>query len=136
MEGSKVFDITSKVTPNTMYADDSAKVFYNQYSGILKSIYSLTNKQTLVVAELLYQNYLLKDKILDDELRWEAVFSKATRKDMQRNLNMTENSSNFGNNITDLRKKDILRGIRIIPQLVVYPNPEGRFSLTFNFQLA
>jgi hypothetical protein len=131
-KGVKVFPIKSFIDIKTDYADTNAKVFYNQYTTILQHMLGLTNKQALVFAEILYQNYLFLDKVQDKSLRWDAVFSKGNRVVMMGNVGM--HTPAFGNNITDLRKKGLLLGIRIPDNLIVYPE-NNRFQLVFNFKI-
>lgn len=131
MNGKKEFNLTSKKGLDDI-TDDSVKVFYNQYVSILKNIFNLTNKQSLVLAEILYQNYLFKDLVIDDELRWRAVFDSQNRKQMQENIDFY--GSNFSNCLTDLRKKNILKGQMVDKNLVVFPE-NNAFSLIFNFSI-
>lgn len=135
MEGNKVFNIRSKITKDSL-TEDPVKIFYNQYVSIIKQIIGITNKQSEVLSELLYQNYLLKDKINDSDFRWRAVFDSQNRKVMQSNIEVPE--KNFSNCLTDLRKKNILKGHQIIDNLVVYPKIKedaGAFVLAFKFTI-
>lgn len=131
MEGKKEFKLVSKITLDHI-TEDPVKVFYEQYVSILKNIFSLTNKQAMVLAEILYQNWLFKEVINDKELRWRAVFDSQNRKQMQENIDFY--GSNFSNCLTDLRKKNILKGQMVDDNLVVFPKG-NEFKLLFSFKI-
>lgn len=131
MEGKKEFKLVSKITLDHI-TEDPVKVFYEQYVSILKNIFSLTNKQAMVLAEILYQNWLFKEVINDTELRWRAVFDSQNRKQMQENIDFY--GSNFSNCLTDLRKKNILKGQMVDDNLVVFPKG-NEFKLLFSFKI-
>ena len=106
--------------------------FYLRYCTLLKVMLSLSNQERDVLAEILYKNYFLQSKIKEDNLRWSYIFGMQCRKDMRDDLNISY--SIFNNHLTSFRKKNILKGDKIVDGIVVYP-VDDKFSLNFNFSI-
>lgn len=134
--GKKQFELVSKISVHTP-TDDPIKLFYLQYVAIIGQLYNLSKMQSETLAEILYQNYKFKDIVVEDKYRWITVFDVENRRVMQDNMGIGDR--NFGNFLTALRKRNILKGIEVDSNFVVYPklDAEGNvlFNLSFNFKI-
>lgn len=132
MLGKKEYKIPVKVDLQDE-EDNPVKKLYTAFSLLVASMFQLRKKECAVLSEILYQNYRFKDIINDDKLRWNAVMDSENRKLMQENINT--NRQTFSNCLTELRKKDLLKGNRVIKNLVAYPDESGKLEIVFKFEI-
>jgi len=114
------------------YKLTAENTFYIRFCSVLEGILPLTKQERNVLAEILYMNYMFRDKIEDDAHRWAYILSNKCRKDMVDKLNLSYSS--FSNHLSNFRKANILKNDRVIDNLVIYP-VDNAFSLTFNFEI-
>mgnify|MGYP001074391566 CR=1 FL=1 len=131
MLGKKEFNIPVTVGIHDE-EDNPIKQLYNGYVLLVSSMFKLTPKQATILAELLFQNYMLLDRVQDEKLRWNVIMDSDNRRHMMERIKVGRQT--FLNSITELRKKDILKGNRVIPNLIVYPE-NGLLQIHFNFKV-
>lgn len=90
--------------------------FYRFYVELLNPIMNLRKKELDVLAQLLYYNNKYKD--LEEKIRFKLVFDQDTKIEIQKALGISEAS--FNNNLTELRKKKIVKDNKIEPGYQVF----------------
>ena len=107
--------------------------FFNQILELFSSfnpIKKLRKGERIVLAEIMYQNYILRD--IDSSIRRNTVFSKETRELMCNNLKLPR--SGFNNVTASLRRNGILdKDNNLIQPLHIFP--EDTFTFKVEFQL-
>lgn len=101
--------------------------FYRYYVELLNPIAKLRKKELDVLAQLLY--YDNKYKSLEDKIRYKIIFDQDTKLEIREALNLSEASLN--NNLSELRKKKVIKDNQIAKGYRVYPGEESK--LVFNF---
>jgi hypothetical protein len=104
--------------------------FFGLYLKLISPILHLKNREREVLTELIKRNYRLKDTPSKD--RWRSIFSYESRVDIGTTIGMSPAS--LGNNLTSLRRKNIIVDNKVIPRFLVHPK-KGEFSLNFKFKL-
>lgn len=138
-EGNLSFTIKcTKTSPIDKEEHPPELIFYIGYCFILKSLLDLTKRDAEVLANIMYHNYLYKDNMQVEEMRWFFIFSKSVRERMRSFVNMSYN--NFNNSLTNLRIKKILVSFpdssieRIKSEFIVFPL-DNKASITINFNI-
>jgi hypothetical protein len=109
------------------------KKAYRQIVEIIRSIPPLDvlrNRELDVLAILMYYNYKYKD--VSEDIRWRVINDTSTKKEMQREINMTEDI--FNNNISLVRKAGLINKEGRIPkslQIMI----DDRYYVNFNFEI-
>ena len=103
------------------------KNFYRYYVELLNPIIKLRKKELDVLAQLLY--YDNKYKELEEKIRYKIIFDQDTKLEIREALNLSEASLN--NNLSELRKKKIIKDNQITKGYRVYPGEDNQ--LIFNF---
>jgi len=108
--------------------------FYHQIIGLLSNfmpIKNLAKKQRLILAELLYQNYLLRD--YSEDKRRILIFSKESRKKISKKIGISEDS--LYTQLNYLRKAGVLSKDNKLPKFLTYLLPKKRFEFTVQFNI-
>jgi hypothetical protein len=79
----------------------------------------LSDNPLRVLAQLLYQYYMLRD--MDEDMRWKVMFDYDTKVKMADKLDMPV--THFNSYISQLRKLGIMKRKRIVKMFIVYPEP-------------
>ena len=117
-------DITIKSNERSFF--DQILELFSSFNPIKK----LRKGERLVLAEIMYQNYVYRD--IDSSIRRNTVFSKETREQMCTNLELPR--SGFNNVTASLRRNGILdKNNNLIQPLHIYP--ENKFTFKVEFQL-
>jgi hypothetical protein len=107
--------------------------FFRQLVGLLSSIKPINDlrpREQDVLAEIMNQNYRLKD--IKHELRHVVIFSTENRRTMCSNLGISEDTLN--NNLSILRKVGVItKDNKLIPILNILPSEE--YTLMFTFKI-
>lgn len=97
--------------------DITEKRFYFAYVEIMISpIYKLRKREEEILALLLYYNNLKKH--IEEEDRLKIIFNISTRKKICEELSISNNI--IQQILNSLRKKNLLKGIKFNPSIVVY----------------
>jgi len=97
--------------------DITEKRFYFAYVEIMLSpIYKLRKREEEILALLLYYNNLKKH--IEEEDRLKIIFNISTRKKICEELSISNNI--IQQILNSLRKKNLLKGIKFNPSIVVY----------------
>ena len=104
-------------------------MFFRQYLELLNTIIHLRGKELDVLAELLYYNHDFKN--IPEEHRWKIIFDYDTKLKIRNKLSLSEASMN--NNLSALRKKNIIQNNKITKAYIVEPKKE--FVLAFSFKI-
>lgn len=112
----------------------SLKQLFSRWLDITKAFHKLNNQEQEVLALLLYYHYILKKDITNTKILWKMVFDYDTKLKIKEELDM--NDSIFQNNLTKLRKKNIIINNEVnpyfIPDLTV---DSTNFKVIFNFNI-
>lgn len=123
-----------KDNPNNIvkvpYGNDEE--FFKFWMLFLKPYHFLTENEMAVTAALLCARYELSQKITDNELLDEVLFSEPTRKRVREFLGMT--STNLQWILTKLRKTGVIINERLNPKYVPNYNGDGSFRLLVMFE--
>jgi hypothetical protein len=106
----------------------SSRTFYRQYLELLNPLIRLRGKELDVLAALLKYNNKLKD--IPEEHRWKIIFEYETKTEIRTELKLSEASMN--NNLSALRKKNIIKNNRVVKNLLIYPGKECKISFKFS----
>jgi hypothetical protein len=113
----------------TVNIDDD--LFFKAYLKVMSPVFNVKNRELEVLAELIRRNNELKSTPEAD--RWRAIFSYESRVDLASKLEMSPAS--LGNNLTSLRRKNVIVDNRVIDKFLIYPNDEHEFELKFKFKI-
>ena len=109
------------------------KRVYRQIVEIIRSIPpldTLRNRELDVLAILMYYNFKYKD--IDENLRWRIINDSTTKKEMQKEVSMTEEY--FNNNLSIIRRAGLLDTDNKIPKFLhIYVGEE--YEIKFNFNI-
>ena len=109
------------------------KKVYRQIVEIIRSIPpldTLRNRELDVLAILMYYNYKYKE--IEEDLRWRIINDSATKKEMHKDVDMTEEY--FNNNLSIIRRAGLLDKDNKIPKFLhLYVN--DRYEIKFNFNI-
>jgi len=112
----------------------SLKDLFSRWLDITKAFHKLNNQEQQVLALLLYYQYVLKKDITNNKILWKIVFDYDTKLKIKEELNM--NDSVFQNNLTHLRKKNIIINNEINPYFIPeLTNDAKNFKVIFNFNI-
>jgi len=109
------------------------KKVFRQIVEVMRSIpplNTLRNRELDVLAILMYYNFKYKD--VEENIRWRIINDLNTRKEMQEDIEMTEDG--FNNNMSLIRKAGLLDKDNKIPyflQLII----GDTFEVKFNFKI-
>lgn len=110
-------------------------IFFRQLLHLFRSfapIKDLTEGEINVLAEIMRLNNHYHDKIKEDHIRRNLIFSQDSRKEMCDKLGMSRDT--FNNYLSFLRKKKILdKNNMLIKALNIFPTDTFEFKVTFNF---
>lgn len=109
------------------------KKVFRQIVEVLRSIpplNSLRNRELDVLAILMYYNY--KYKNVAEDIRWRIIHDTSTRREMQIDINMTEDI--FNNNISLVRKAGLLDKSGKLPSFFMIDLGD-RYEVKFNFKI-
>ena len=107
---------------------------YRQIVEVMRSIPpldSLRKRDLDVLAVLMYYNY--KYKTVEETLRWRIINSSTTRREMEKDINMTEDT--FNNNMSHIRKAGLLDKDNKIPKFLQILVSENKYEVVFNFNI-
>lgn len=109
-------------------------IFYKQLLQLFSSfnpIKNLRQAEINVLAEIMKQNYNYRN--IKEHVRRNIIFSQETKNEMCENLGISRDS--FNNNISILRKKNILNADNtLIKVLNIFPDKEFTFNVTFKLE--
>ena len=109
------------------------KRVYRQIVEIIRSIPpldTLRNRELDVLAILMYYNFKYKD--IDENLRWRIINDSTTKKEMQKEVSMTEEY--FNNNLSIIRRAGLLDSDNKIPKFLhIYVGE--KYEIKFNFNI-
>jgi len=111
----------------------SSKI-YRQIVEVMRSIPpldTLRNRDLDVLAVLMYYNY--KYKTVEETLRWRIINSSTTRREMEKDINMTEDT--FNNNMSHIRKAGLLDKDNKIPNFLQVLLSGDKYEVVFNFNI-
>lgn len=114
----------------------SLHMFYRQYVELLNPLLSLSNRQLDTLAVLMYFNHDLSSQFSDpnNPMKWTALFSPKSRKEMCSLINMEK--MNFNNNMKILRDKNIISYAGIREDIVIDHNIiDKEFVVNFKFNI-
>jgi hypothetical protein len=109
------------------------KKVFRQIVEVIRSIPPLDllrNRELDVLAIVMYYNF--KYRNVEESIRWRIINDSSTKKEMQKDIDMTEDI--FNNNISLVRKSGLIDKQGRLPvflQLI----PEDRFEVKFNFKI-
>ena len=109
------------------------KKVFRQIVEVLRGVpplNSLRNRELDVLAILMYYNY--KYKKVPEDIRWRIIHDTSTRKEMQVDINMTEDI--FNNNISLVRKAGLLDKSGKVPSFFMI-DLDDRYEVIFNFKI-
>jgi hypothetical protein len=109
------------------------KKVFRQIVEVLRSIPPLDhlrNRELDVLAILMYYN--CKYKTVAEDIRWRIIHDTSTRKEMQLDINMTEDI--FNNNISLVRKAGLLDKSGKIPPFLMLDIGD-KYEVKFNFKI-
>lgn len=109
------------------------KRLFRQVLEIIRSIPPLDKLRTReldVLSILMYYNYKFAN--IDDELRWRIIYDSSTKKEMQKEIGVTEDI--FNNNLSLIRKTGLIdKDGKLTKALQVIPGKT--YKLEFNFNI-
>jgi hypothetical protein len=105
------------------------KKFYRQYLRLMAPITKLQEKESDVLAYILYYNNKYRD--LPEDVKWRMVFDTSTRKVIQTELKMSP--AHLANILSSLRKKKVLTEENKISAGHIVEFNDSEFLLTFKF---
>lgn len=114
------------------YPDDLFLLIRTYVKFVSKMYVDLSNRQIDVVTAFLYLDNKYRDIIIDEDLRWETITSTSERERIVGILNIR--SSNLNNIMSNLRKKNVLIGNKIIEDFRVYPAKDLSVKLELVFE--
>ena len=109
------------------------KKVFRQVVEIIRSIPPLDrlrNRELDVLAILMYYNYKYKD--LEENIRWRIINDTSTRKEMQDEINMSNDV--FINNISLVRKAGLLSKDGKLLSFLMF-DVKDRYDVTFKFKI-
>jgi hypothetical protein len=109
------------------------KKAYRQIVEIIRSIPpldTLRNRELDVLAILMYYNNKYKD--VDEDIRWRVINDTSTKREMQREIEMSEDI--FNNNISLVRKAGLIDKEGKIPKFLQIPI-DNKYYVNFNFEI-
>jgi hypothetical protein len=113
--------------------DTTQKRVYRQIVEIMRSfppLNTLRNRELDVLAILMCYNYKYRD--LEEGLRWRVIGETSTKKEMQSEVSMTEDT--FNNNLSLVRRAGLIDKEGRIPKfLQIMVN--DRYEVIFNFKI-
>lgn len=108
--------------------------FFKQLVGLLSNfvpIKGLRRKTKEVLAEILYQNYLLRKH--SEEERLLLIFTTHNRREMAKKLGVSEDNLNVL--LSELRKQRVLTKDNKLPKFLSSILPKDSFEFTIYFNL-
>jgi hypothetical protein len=109
------------------------KRVFRQILEIIRSIpplNTLRNRELDVLAILMYYNYKYRD--VAENIRWRIINDTSTRKEMQQEINMTEDI--FNNNISLVRRAGIIDKEGKIPSYFMI-DVGDKYEVKINFKI-
>jgi hypothetical protein len=106
---------------------------FRQIVEVIRSIpplNKLRNKELDVLAILMYYNY--KYKHVAEDIRWRIINDTSTKREMQSEINMTEDI--FNNNISLVRKAGLLDKSGKLPSFLMIDIGD-KYEVKFNFKI-
>ena len=108
--------------------------FFLIWLTILQPFIKLTNKETELLAKLLYHRYLISKEVKNKEMLDELLFSKIIRKKIMIELNIKEYA--FNNTLSFLRNKNMIINNSINKKVIpVITEPFDNFKLVYNIDI-
>jgi hypothetical protein len=108
------------------------KKFYRQVLAILSSLPPLSklrNRELSLLALIMYYNHIYKN--IDEPLRWRIIDDTATRREMQKELNMSEYL--FSTNLGALKRVGVITHDGELAKFLQIIPKENKFEVTFIF---
>lgn len=110
------------------------KKLFRQWLEITRPFHQLAKQQQDVLALLLYYHYQLKKDITNEKVLWKMVFDYDTKMKIKKELQIGDPT--FRNNLTILRKKNIIIDNRIVPTYIPeLTNKAKNFKIIFNYNI-
>lgn len=112
------------------------KQMFTYWLVFLKPYHNLRQKEIEALSTFLYYRYKLSEEVLNQDLVDKLLFSQDVRKNIMKELNVT-NISVFNNLLTALRNKGVITRDNKIKDVLI-PNftpGSDNFKLVFNFEV-
>lgn len=110
------------------------KGLMKHWLAFTRPIHKLSKQPQDILALLLYHYFKLKEIISDEELVWKMVFDYKTKLEIREELDIPDHT--LQNNLTTLRKKNIIKGNKInkvyVPDLDINSKT---YSLVYIFKI-
>jgi len=106
---------------------------YRQILEIIRSfppLDALRNRELDVLAVLMYYNYKYRD--IQEEIRWRVINDTSTKRDMQHDIDMSEDI--FNNNISLVRKAGLIDKDGRIPRFLQIMI-DKKYYVNFSFEI-
>lgn len=110
------------------------KKLFRQWLEITKPFHKLSKQPQEILALLLYYHYMYKKDITNETILWKMVFDYDTKLKIREELGI--NDPGFQNNLTLLRKKNIINNNKIVSTYIPdLSKDSNNFKVIFNFNI-
>ena len=105
--------------------------FFRMWVEMLTPWHHLTSREKDVFARIIEQYFILKNKVEDENLITEFLWTNSSRKDIRDSLGMSQ--PHFQMILASLRKQEVLLGEKINPRFLPHLTDEPRLGLFVGF---
>ena len=105
--------------------------FFRMWVELLSPWHNLTSREKDVFARIIEQYFILKNKVEDEDLLTEFLWTNSSRKDMRESLGISQ--PHFQMILAELRKAGVLNGEKINARYLPHLSDEPRLGLFVTF---
>lgn len=105
--------------------------FYRQYLEIINPLIKLRGREADVLSEFIKSYNALPDN-LNEEDKWALLFSYESKQRIKNTLKFSD--ATLANNITALRRKNIIKDNKIVKPLLIKPSKQSIIKFQFNIE--